>query len=136
MNMQQAMLSQGQQQVPQGMDPAQMQARMQQQQLQQQQQAAQQQQQQQQAQQQSHQQQPQRTPSQQTPGSAMDHLPPALKHQAMLSRPFPQAAPQQLGIVVPPNVRTWGQLKVHIDAHADGLQLGTLQRSTRCEQLL
>ena len=132
MNMQQAMLSQGQPQAPQGMDPAQLQARMQQQQLQQQQQASQhqqqQQKQQQQAQQQQHQQQPQRTPSQQTPGTAMDNLPPALKHQAMLSRPFPQAALQQLGIAVPPNVRSWGQLKMHIDAHANGLQPGTLQR--------
>lgn len=114
MNMQQAMMAQNQPQMPQGMNPAQMQARMQQHQLQHQQ----------------HQQQLQQRQSAipQMPANMLEQLPPALKQQAMLSRPFPQPVPQQLGIAVPPNLRTWGQLKAHIDSHSTVLQPGTLQR--------
>jgi hypothetical protein len=120
MNMQQAMLTQSQPQMQQGMDPAQLQARMQQQQLQQQQQHQQQQQQQ--------QQQHPNTPMQQMSANVMEQLPQALKHQAMLSRPYPPPVLQQLGIAVPPNIRTWGALKTHIEAHSNVMQPGTLQR--------
>lgn len=121
MNMQQAMLQQGQPQMQQGMDPAQLQARMQQQQLQQQQLLKQQQLQQQQQQQQN-------TPMQQMPANVMEQLPAPFKQQAMFSRPFPQTVLQQLGIAVPPNTRTWGQLKMHIEQHQNSMQPGMLHR--------
>lgn len=115
---------QGQPQLPPGMDPAQFQARLQQH-HQQQQQQQQQLQHQQQQQQQSNQ---QPTPMQQMPPNVVGQLPNALRQQAMLSRPFPPPAPQQLGIAVPPQMRLWGQLKSHIDQNQNALPPGTSQR--------
>lgn len=135
-NMQQAMMSQGQSQVPQGMDPAQLQARMQQQQQHQQQQQQHQQQQnpqqhqQQQQQPQQHQQQGQGQMQQQPqlPPNMMDRMPPAMKTQAMLSRPFPPQAASSLGLNVPPQVRIWGQLKLHIEQNQASLPPNIIQR--------
>ena len=132
-NMQQSMVSQGQAQAPPGIDPAQLQARMQQQQQQQQQQQHQQQllqnQQLQNQQLHQHQQHPQQpTPLQQLPPNVVDQLPQAIKHQAMLSRPFPQSLPQQLGIAVPTGMRLWGHLKTHIDQNSNVMPPNTSAR--------
>lgn len=120
MNMQQSIMPQGQPQLPPGMDPSQLQARMQQQQQQQQLQ--------QQQHQQQQQQQGQMQQGQQIPPDVVRSFPPQLRSQAMLSRPFPQSAPTQLGFAVPPQVRLWGQLKQHIEQHQNSLQPGTIQR--------
>lgn len=122
-NMQQSMA-----QAPPGIDAAQLQARMQQQQQQQllqNQQLHQ------------HQQQPQQpqqpNPLQQLPPNVMDQLSQGVKHQAMLSRPFPPPVPQQLGIAVPPGMRLWGHLKVHIDQNSNVMPP---QTSARFSQMI
>lgn len=116
MNMQQAMMAQGQPQIPPGMDPAQLQARMQQHQQQQQQQR----------QQQQQQNQMQQLP--QIPPNFMERIPPQMKSQAMYLRPFPPQVLAQLGLAVPPHIRIWGHLKNHVEQNVNSLQPGTLNK--------